>query len=299
VKRAEAERDRAGISVAHAGNVMRLSEPITIYLAAGASFGVSRYLHAQSRSSRRRALVEGVGAALLWPVVAAAILLRRLRHVDETKEEPDALVEEAAHAFVSSVNKMLEASRRMKVPKMEQALFALREGVQQYVGLMNVKADRGPAPYEMELARVSGRRGEDLLLAGRCMQRRNVSRIRARYERERSSLLRKLAELRAEEENSDAVCHEDSSGTIAVAMAEARLEIYNRAAALFALVEDGRAAEIAAHLVDEERSHLFRLEETSVEACNSPRPFGEERWTDLTPQLTYKNHPAATTSTQD
>jgi hypothetical protein len=302
LKSAEEGRVRVGISVAHTGNVMRSIELITIYLAAGASFGVSHYLRARSRRSHVRAFLEGVTTALLWPMAAAAILLKRLRHMDETEavEEPNAQVEAAVHAFVISVNKMLEASRRMKMTEMEQTLFALREGVQQYVGLAGMKADRAPAHYEMELARISGRRGDDLLLAGHCTQRRNTARIKARFERERSRLLRKLAELRVEEESSPPACLEDSLRAPAGRMSEARLEIYTRAAALFALLEDERAAEMAAHLLEREPSHLSRLQEINGEAASSsPCPFGEERWTEHAPQLIYTDRPATTTSTQD
>lgn len=288
---------------------MRMSEPVTIYLAAGASFGVSRYLCVASRLlSRRRAALEGIAAALLWPLVAAAILFKRLRHVDGATEEPyapaRARIEEAGHAFVISVNQMLEAlraSRTIEREEMEHTLYALREGSEQYVGLagmeMEAEAYDAPAAYEMELARISGRRGDDLLVAGRCVHRRNVSRVKALYERERSRLLRKLAGLRALEGSSIPSDSDDAKGAEQRRMSEARLEIYLRAVDLFSLLEDERAAQSAAQLMDAECLSLRRLLEMNVEAAQA-HPTGEERCTDHAPRLIYKDPLGATTFTQ-
>jgi hypothetical protein len=234
-----------------------------------------------------------------------------MRHVNESGATAElnarvrARVEEASRAFVVSVNKMLEAARAshtLKREAMERTLYALREDAQQYVGLAEIEADAdegaSPEAFEMELARISGRRGDDLLVAGRCVHRRNVSRIKAHYESERSRLLEKLAELRAEEENrlpaySDDVCRAER-----LEMAGARLEIYLRAIELFSLVEDERAARSAALLMDAECSTLRRLRETNLEAVIAPHAPGEERCTEHAPQLTCKDPQRATTFTQ-
>jgi hypothetical protein len=289
---------------------MRWSEPVTIYLAAGASFGVSRYLCVASReTTRRRAALEGFCAALLWPLVAAAILFKRLRHVDAAvAEEPDAQVhariEGARRAFAATVNQMLEAvraSRMIKREEIEQLLYALRDGAEQYVGLAGMEAeadvDAKPAAHEMELARISGRRGDDLLLAGRCAHRRNVSRLKALYERERSRLLQKLAELCALEGNSLLSNPDDACVAEQGKLPEARLEIYLRAVDLFSLLEDEQAARRAAQLMDAECSYLRRLRETNGQAEQAHAP-GEERCTDHAPQLIYKDPLRATTFTQ-
>ncbi|HKS27298.1 MAG TPA: hypothetical protein VJS44_05735 [Pyrinomonadaceae bacterium] len=281
---------------------MRPSEPITIYLAIGASFGVSRYLSAVSVSrGRTRAIAEGLGAALLWPLAAAAILINGLRHRHgaEAEREREAKargrVEEARRAFLISIDKMLEAVRAL--PQVaggpaEQTLFALRDSAEQYawLGLLDARADEDDEPeaYEAELARVSGRRGEDLRVAARCVHRRNVSRVKAHYQRERSRLLGKLAELRAE-----------VSGEETIESAEARLELYLRAADLFSLLEDERAVRSAAKLVDAECLTLRRLREAedAAAAAASSRAHGEERCAEH-PQLILKDQLRATTFTQ-
>lgn len=308
--KATRESSVAGISIAHSLNVMRMSEPVTIYLAVGASFGVSRYLCVASRSMsrRRRAALEGIAAALLWPLVAAAILFKRPRPVGGAAEERDARVrariKEAGRAFVIAVNQMLEgarASRTIKREEMEHTLYALREGSEQYVRLaameMEADADAAPASYEMELARISGRSGDDLLIAGRCAHRRNVSRIKALYEQERSRLLRKLAALRALEENYLSSNSEAANGAEQRVMSEARLDIYLRAIDLFSLLEDERAAQSAAQLMDAECLTLRRLGQTNGEATQAHAP-GEERCSDYAPQLIYKDPLRATTLRQ-
>ena len=285
---------------------MRLSETITIYLAVGAPFGVSCYLRAQnSAGSRRRAFVEGIAAAFFWPLAASAILFKRLRHVDEKggADEPFARVEEAGRSFVVSVNKMLEVTRhtrRADREKMERTLYALRESAEQYVGLAGAEtaADRevAPARFEMEMARISGRRGDDLLIAGRCAHRRNISRTKARYERERSRLLNALAGLRMEEDISLPAYLDDADRAERKLLSAARLEIYVRAMALFSLLEDDRAAKIAAPLLDEACYGLRRLHESNADT-GIASAAGEERCTEQTPQLIYKDRPRETTFT--
>lgn len=276
---------------------MRWSEPVTIYLAVGASFGVSRYLCALSPTAKRRtrATAEGLAATLLWPLLAAAILIKHLRHVrgSDEREEADrrvqARVEEARRTFVIAIDKMLETVRALHMTgnqsEAEQTLYALRESAEQYVGLAEIEArmdeDAAPASSEAELARISGRRGEDLLVAARCAHRRNVSRIKAHYQRGRTRVLRKLSELRAWEDA--ALSPESVEIDERRKMTMARLEIYLRATDLFSLLEDERAAGSAAKLVNAECSTLRRLNETDGAATE--RAYGEERCTDRSPQL--------------
>jgi hypothetical protein len=303
---------KAGISVAHIVSVMRLSEPITIYLAAGASFGVSRYLCATGlEKSRRRAALEGITAALLWPLAAAAILTKRLRHTHEgghdagarMDERVAARVKDASRAFTISVNKLLEAVRASEMTgreTMEQTLYAIRETAEQYVGLAEIKAHAyehgAPAKHEAELARISGLRGDELLIAARCAHRRNVSRIHAHYKRERSRLLGKLAELRGVEDG--ALSYSSEEVAEAQRRSEARLEIYLRAVALFSLMEDRTAAMSASELADAECLTLRQLGERKEAATNECAAVGEERCTENASQLICKDPLRATTFTQ-
>lgn len=284
---------------------MRLSETITIYLAIGAPFGVSCYLRAQSSRRQRNAFVKGIAAAFFWPLAAVAILFERLRHVNEQggAEDLAARVEEARRSFAISVNKMLEVTRHTRRPdreEMERTLYALRESSEQYTGLAVAETpserEVAPARFEMELARISGRRGDDLLIAGRCTHRRNALRTKARHERERSRLLNSLAELRTEEADSLPSCLDDADRAERRLLSETRLEIYARAALLFSLLEDVRAAKSAARLLDEEGGRLRRLHESN-EGAGEANAAGEERCTAHTPQLIYKGRQRETTFT--
>src|SRR5437588_396514 len=58
------------------------------------------------------------------------------------------------------------------------------------------KAAAAPTPRELELCRIAGRAGDDLLAAGRCVHRRNVTRLLAHRERSRSELVHALADVR-------------------------------------------------------------------------------------------------------
>lgn len=288
---------------------MRLSEPITIYLAAGASFGVSRYQFAmvERRASRRRALAEGIAAAMLWPIAAAAILFNRLRHKDErgarheSHDGISARVEEARRALVNSINRMLEVVRNASLAKreeMELTLYTLRESAEQYAGLAMVKSeDVGAAPlkHEMELARISGRRGDELLIAARCAHRRNRARTVARFERERSRMLRALMLLRADEGNHQESYSDGAERVLRMQMSEARLQVYGRAFALFSLVGDKDAARSAANLLDAESARLQSLKNEDALGASD---VGEERCIEQSPQLIYRDRPTETTFTR-
>ncbi len=64
---------------------MRLSEFITIYLAAAAPFGVAHFLRCETRGGHRaRALTRALVAALLWPL-AAFVMFGKSK--DESREE--------------------------------------------------------------------------------------------------------------------------------------------------------------------------------------------------------------------
>jgi hypothetical protein len=290
---------------------MRWSEAVTIYLAVGASFGVSHYLRAASRiKSRRRAGLEGLAAVLLWPLTAAAILVVRLRHISEREATDDeharvrGRMEEAGRALLLSVNELLEAERASTVAMREtteHTLYALRDGAEQYVELAGMQAEvdeRGaPAAHEMELARLAGCRGEDLLLAGRCTHRRNVSRVHARHHRERTRLLRKLAELREEEGKALPSQPDEASGAWRMRMSAARLKVYERAVDLFSLVEDEGATRSAAQLMNAECATLRRLKVAGEEHGDATSP-GEEKCTEHTHRLIYKDPLRATTFTR-
>lgn len=197
--------------VALPGFVMLLSELFIIYFAAAAPFGVSRFLSERAAGRRtRNALLKAAGVAAVWPYASLPALLRRLRaRACETPgggeaHAPEAHgVERLTRAAVNSlreVEDILASVGALEDAGARHALYAARECVERYAGLALAcawtDAEAGPTPREMELCRIAGRAGDDLLVAGRCVHRRNVTRLFAHRERARAELVRALAEVR-------------------------------------------------------------------------------------------------------
>ena len=269
---------------------MRLSEAITIYLAAGAPFGVTSFLHQQPSRRRALALFKATGAMLLWPLAASAILLARQRHKHDTARangksfDPPVgeKVEQAQRDLLASVYRvyeMAQGSFGKEREKMEPSACKIRESVEKYTGLSRVRveinSDAMPDRREMELCRVAGRKGDDLLLAGLCIRRRNVARINAHLERARTELVHALAELREQVDVNRLSAH--TSAQPLCLLSEAILETYGHAIEMFSLLDDRRAAMSVARLLDVECARLRRLEASSAENAREGWAFGEEQ----------------------
>lgn len=254
---------------------MRMTEAITIYLAAGAPFGVSYYLQRKPLEASASSMLKAAVAALFWPLSAATIFLARRRRLtiraasgdDDTAlgSEPDAKkIERARRQLTVALYKVEELARSSSEKdgkRSELVAYLVRESVEKYAGLMAassvVKMDAAPTAREMELCRISGRVGDDLLLAGRCIHRRNVARLLAHRERARTNLLHALAEVRE-------LCPTAPVAQREIAAARhasvAILRFYAHAVNLLSLLEDETAARAAARLLDAECARLRRLE---------------------------------------
>lgn len=254
---------------------MRLSEAITIYLAAGASFGVYNFLRPQNPASRFHTWLRATHAAILWPLAAARILVSRLRpgkagHASETTEPATAqLVEKIAQAhssLLASLYKFVEraqVSSSGKSESVELASRTVREIVEKYVELTMAAAetslDAPPSGRELELFRVAGRRGDDLLLAGRCIHRRNIARLVVHQARARTELLQALAGIREIGTAETALMNVSAARHLSVAV----VRCYVYAFDLLSLLEDESAAMSVARLLDAECMRLRRLEALS------------------------------------
>ena len=251
--------DGSGMALAHAlpfhRVAMRLSEAITIYLAAGAPFGVTYFLRERPGQRRALALFKATGAMLLWPLAASAILLAHQRHKQDAAHANGKSydvtigerVEQARRDLLASVYKVYEMASESfgkDREKMERAAGNVRESVEKYAVLARVRveinSDAMPDRREMELCRVAGRQGDDLLLAGLCIRRRNVARINAHLDRARVELVHALAELREQVDVNRFNSH--TSAQPLRLLSEAILESYGRAIEMFSLLEDQGAA---------------------------------------------------------
>ena len=269
---------------------MRLSEAITIYLAAGAPFGVTSFLREQPGRSRALALFKATGAMLLWPLAASAILLARQRHRHDTAHADGRLidapvgekVEQAQRELLASVYRvyeMAQASFGRDCEKMERSACTVRESVEKYTGLarvaFEVNSDAMPDRREMELCRIAGRKGDDLLIAGLCIRRRNVARINAHLDHARTDLVHALAELREQVDVNRLNSH--TSAQPMRLLSEAILATYGRAIEVFSLLDDQKAAMSVARLLDTECARLRRLEASIVEVERKECAPGEEQ----------------------
>lgn len=257
--------------------VMILSDLFIIYLAAAAPFGVSRFLSEQAGGARTpTALLKGAGAALAWPFTSLQRLAGRASRrggravTNEGGDHVEQRVERAKRAAVNAlraVEDALEDACAVEDEAGRFALYAAREAVERYAGLAlaaeGVSPEARPTAREMELCRIAGRGGDDLLTAGRCVHRRNVTRLVAHRERASAELLQALAAVRdlareASESRRPAQFKEQSRAGYAARISEALTRSLSRVAELTALLGDRATAERAARLLDAEPGQAGR-----------------------------------------
>jgi hypothetical protein len=275
---------------------MKLSEAITIYLAAGAAFGVYNFLREQNPASRFRVWLKVTRAAILWPLAAAKALSRRQRakesRPDEAANEREAAqfiqsIRQASRQLTASLYRLVElanASSGGEREKMERASRTVREIAEKYVELTlaaaEIDLDAPPSKRELELFRIAGRKGDDLLLAGRCIHRHNAARLVAHQARARTELLHALAEIREFGGEAPAPLNIIAARHLSV---EA-LRFYACAFDLLSLLEDEGAARSVARLIDAECARLRRLEALSRKESKT---IEEEPCTRQTPRPTF------------
>lgn len=265
-------RQSAGMFVALSNGVMLLSELIIIYLAVAAPFGVANFLHRRADVSGSRSLLHATGAALLWPLILLIrpstqkkFGLRELHQPEQNDSTSRELrIDDARRALLSVLYQTEDLARDISSSNTEatreSVCGAVIASVECYVGLSLAAAgaNETASPRETELCRIAGREEtDDLLIAARCHQRRNLARLKAHQAESRLELLHALAELRD-------VCERIQAATTtqqaAHGLLAALLETYARAFELLSLFEDERAAMRVAQLIDSTGARLRRSE---------------------------------------
>ena len=249
---------------------MLLSDLFIIYLAAAAPFGVSRFLSEQAGGAGTLpALLRGAGAAVAWPLTSLTRLLGRADSRrgggatgafeggvhDERRVES---VKRAAVNALRAVEDALEVARPPLDAAGRHTLYAAREGVERYAGLALAAAQASPearpTAREMELCRIAGRGGDDLLTAGRCVHRRNITRLVAHRERASAELVQTLSAVCALARRSQATPHaHDCEEQLRAGGAGRISEALARVAELLSLLDDRATAEGVALLLEAER----------------------------------------------
>ena len=264
-------QQRAGMFVALSNGVMLFSELIIIYLAAAAPFGVANFLQRPADVSCPRSLLHATGAALLWPLILLSRPLVQnkfgLRELDAPGQNAslsrELRIDDARRALLSVLYQIEDLARDITSSYTEatrESVCAAIASVECYDGLSLAAADANEeaTPREKELCRIAGREDEDdLLIASRCHQRRNLACLKTHQAQSRLELLHALAELREVCERIGATTTNQPAGRQLFAIL---LETYARAIDLLSLFEDECAALRVARLLDAASARLSRLE---------------------------------------
>jgi hypothetical protein len=289
---------------------MLLSELTIIYLAAAAPFGVARFVEDRERGTRGAgALAKSAAAALAWPLTALLFVLKSVAPrtigagaCDGGHAHDEQRVERVRRSTVNAlreVEDLLLSERGHDCEAGRHVLFAARESVERYAGLAlacaSAREDAAPAPRELELCRIAGRAGDDLLVAGRCVHRRNVTRLLAHRERARAELIHALAAAREiAHEAAREVAHDVYSSRSQFHSAaqtgddgvrrisEALLRALSRAVELLSLFDDRDTLVAVARLLDAECARLRRAGSQQADAARAVADEGGETCTTLT-----------------
>jgi hypothetical protein len=300
---------------------MRAVEIITVYLACAAPVGVARYLRCSDgvRGVRRIALAAAAG--LLWPLTLLSHFTTRRNSArgitalrknfpprESAFERAERAVLEALHALEDEAH---EACGFKHSGPTAEAARSTRATVERYTGLTlaarHARAGGEPTESELEPARVAGRTGDDLEVAGRCLHRRNVARLDAHRRSARVELLHALADL--PDTFAASLLARPSDHAASRRLFAALLPVYSRAVELLRHDGDARGVQTLARLFDDACRRLRGLEAFDRRDAHTA-PVGEEQCTPhdsqpttprlqpATPQLPSSRPHGATTLTR-
>jgi hypothetical protein len=269
---------------------MRTLETLTIYLAIGAPFGVSYFIHHRMQAGRVVQVAKAHLIAALWPLVLIGYFFKRrfvrssadasVRSHDERENKLDG----AWKAFVAALYQVEDAASLLSDrdrEKLERDARNVRESAEKFLALSasvaNAAPGEPPSERELELLRIAGRTGDDLMVGGACVKRRNAVRLEQHHARARMEVLDGLAALGDRSDAAQLAGEANAADLRRLSLAV--LGLFGRALDLFSLVEDEAAAMSTAQLLNDECKRLRRLasmekaaeveSETGVELCTT------------------------------
>ncbi|HZT60786.1 MAG TPA: hypothetical protein VFA21_19440 [Pyrinomonadaceae bacterium] len=294
---------------------MFLSEITIIYLAAAAPFGVARFVEERERGTRAAlSILKSATASLGWPATALRSLTKNAAKAqtcaalsDFERGVPDEqCVERARRSTVNSLRAVEDLIVKASGHDCEAerlALFAARECVERYAGLAlaceSAREEAQPSPREVELCRVAGRDGEDLLVAGRCLHRRNVMRLRAHRERARSELVHALAaarEVTRDIYSSQLQFHPAERDETEKRLSEALTQALSSAVELLSLFDERETVAAVARLLEAKRARLRRISPRPADAAPGCADEGENPCTTRAAHTAFATRPLPTTT---
>ncbi len=276
---------------------MRLSELITIYLAAAAPVGVAYFLQQPERTLRSHIFAKALAVALCWPLAlffqffsGQAAIAEQINDGDEATSPDDGHLDATLAACLDALHETEDSAHETFGVQSEQLRHALLDacsGLERYVGLTRAAAlvteNAPPSAREIELPRVARRTGNDLQIAGRCLHRRNVARLRAHQTRARVELLHALAEIHEVIDRSYLASSAD--GQSVRRFSQSVVLFYGRIIALLSLLEpDQTAAHGVARLLDAACARVRALEALAQRRESLVTHTGNESCTASTPR---------------
>lgn len=278
---------------------MRFNELIIIYLAAAAPVGVAYFFRLTATHVRRsRDLAHAAVAALLWPL----ILLLQLRTLQPAKESASNMadprressrLEQAEHAsrmLLDALHLTEDLTLELYPTRGEKVRGLIRETracVECYVGLslavVEAREDDPPTERELELLCIAGRQQDDLIVAGRCIHRRNVARLKVHHTHARHEFVHTLSTLSAVHETADNALTATAKNRVAgTKLAEATLRVLALAFELASLLEDKCASASVAHLLEATDVRVRQLESSAHTEAPDDENRGEQCMTPIT-----------------
>ena len=274
---------------------MRAVELITVYLACAAPVGVTRFLHCSDDARSGRRLAYAAAAGLLWPLALLSHFTTREKRergiTGMQKKFPprESALERAERALIDALHRLEDEAHEAcgfeHYGPTAGAARAARATVERYAGLTlaasRARADGEPSESELEPARVSGRTGADLEIAGRCLHRRNVARLEAHRRSARVELLHALSDL--PDTFAASLLARPSDYNASRRLFAALLPVYSRAVELLQQDGDARGVQTIARLFDDACSRLRRLKAFDPGRAHAA-PRGDEQCTPHDPQ---------------
>lgn len=166
---------------------MTFTEFSIVYLSIGTPFGVYYFFNNRSGNPNFAFWLKTAGVVFFWCAYAALLSLRHSQKITNTGAFSDSIteneIEKAARSLLASYS---------EIPPNDKifSFFEFRETVERYIGLTStLQPSTGEADYKNELFTIDGRKNQDLLLANRCLQRKNLRRLKAHQIQAQSDFL--------------------------------------------------------------------------------------------------------------
>ncbi len=186
--------------------MMRLIDFIVIYLAAAAPFAARQLV----RSSGPRSvlpIMKSVAHGITWPLSLLNYLSGRSDTEQITSTASNTVstrcgVDVALLQFVNDLD-LLSCTIFFNTDKQssafEDVVKRVRLAAEKFAALTlamgEMAHDDSPAPHQSELARIAGRTGDDLLIAGICAHRQSLLKLAAQRTKSRNELFDDLSKL--------------------------------------------------------------------------------------------------------